>query len=204
MIEKELKFKISEKEAERIQKKLGKMGCWPKRQTELTAIFDDKNYSFLKKGKTIRIRTVHLINPRGNDILFNNTAFLVFKDDSLSKDFNFNNREEIEIQITDFRNSSDLISFLYRLGYHCVLIYEKERENWLGLKVEKVKVSVDGVSELGYFLEIEGEEEKVKEMVHFLKLKKKKSIRKTTYQLYGKYLKKTGKSFKGIYISNFN
>ncbi len=198
MIGIEQKFKISQKDAKKIRNELKKLGAWPQEQIETTSVFDDDGFSFLKEGKTLRKRLIHLKNSKVRDLLFVNSALLDFKDSSENDEFN--EREEISVELADFRDSPKLLSLLLRQGYRLVLVYEKERENWLGLESKfGVNVSIDRLAELSCFLEIEGKKEKIKEMVKVLGLGRKKNIRKITYQLYSEFLKRRGKSFDGAY-----
>jgi predicted adenylyl cyclase CyaB len=58
-------------------------------------------------------------------------------------------REEIEL-IVD--NQQGAIELMARLGYDVVLTFEKHRESW---QLEKCKVELDSLPELGCFIEIE-------------------------------------------------
>ncbi len=199
IVKTEVKFKISKREAWLIRKKLEEVDAWPQKQLEITSVFDDDNFSFLESGQALRKRIIYLKNSRVKDLLFLNSVSLDFKGSLENEDFN--EREEISILLDDFRDSPALFSLLLKLGYKCVLIYEAERENWLGLELKfGVKVSIDKLSDLGYFLEIEGEKERIGKMIDILGPKRKKNIQKATYQLYGEFLKKRGKSFAGAHI----
>ncbi len=181
MVEIELKYGISVSESRRLRKTMNKLAGPPKTWRESTLLFDNKELSFLKTGQTLRIRAFRFPPPAFKEV---KSVSLDFK--GASDCDNFNSREEISFLIADFREIPETVRLLGFLGNRCVLVYEKEKEEWI---FEGVNISIDKLAWLGYFFELEGEKDDIEKVVGLLNLEKKEKITKTTYQLYCDSLK---------------
>lgn len=187
MNEIEVKFNLFPQEEIFIRKTFFAIGA-SKKTVEFTALYDDDNFTFLKSGRTLRIRAVCL-PISGSTILQIISASVDLKSPSSRKDINF--REEESLPIADFSEIAETSRRLRKNGLNCIYFYTKKKEEW---ESDGLKISIDNLLWLGPFLEIEGEEKKIKEMVKYLKIIGSKSvITDTTYQLYHKFFRISGK-----------
>ena len=86
-------------------------------------------------------------------------------------------REEIEIEVTDFEKTKEILSIL---GFEIFFIYEKYREIY---KKNNIKIMIDQTP-IGDFIEIEAQETEIDEISRQLGFNKKHYIKKSYYSLY--------------------
>lgn len=104
----------------------------------------------------------------------------------------YKTREEIELSL--HRQYHATAQMLKRLGYHKVLEYQKRRESW---QLDKCKVELDELPELGWFVEIEGPSEKaISQVLEKLQLASVKQAGETYVEMVLKYLESSGQSEK--------
>ncbi len=147
-IEIEAKLKVdSHKAVEGSLSKLGAHFLASQKQTDY--YFDDSKSTFTKEDKCLRIRkeSVH-----GKD-----KYFLAYKGPKQKS--NFKKRQEIEIEISDFDKSKEILQVL---GYRQAIVVKKMRRLW---KLNNCLVTLDKVQSLGNFVEIEGPDNKQIEKV---------------------------------------
>jgi adenylate cyclase class IV len=179
--EMEVKFCLSKEEVMRIRNSLLEECGVPKKIIEVTALYDDKYSTFLRTGETLRIRVICSSLP-GIEGLKIQSASLDYKGASFGD--KVNSRIELSEPIPDFLQIPEISRRIRARGMNCVFLYIKRKEEWSFLKA---KTSIDDLTWLGEFLEIEGDEKEIERAVKLLNLTNKLNISKTTYQLYGRF-----------------
>jgi predicted adenylyl cyclase CyaB len=139
--------------------------------TERNYIFDLNNDFLKKKGCLLRIRE-HL--PQLSETL-------TFKGPLEEPKFNgIKIREELEFSLPPGSNTN-LFEVLHNLGFIIKQRYSKQRQTF---ELNETLVQIDELSELGYFLEIEGQDEdKIKETIKLCELGKSKKITESYSEL---------------------
>ena len=134
-VERELKFPVAEVEA--VRRQLRSAGAEQVRDEgfECNWVFD-RNDELRSEHRLLRLRT----DPTGRRLTVKGKA---------SFDGHTKVREEIEIEVSDFELTCQLLSFL---GYEPVTRYEKYREEW---SLDGCSVVVDRTP-IGRFVEFEG------------------------------------------------
>jgi len=165
----EIKFKINKPDLVRTILK-NKKAKFIGRAFERTTRCDTQNKILEKRGQFLRIRTG-----------FKNT--ITFKRKVKNKEFK--EREEIELELSD---PEKMRTILENLGFTKILIMEKYREKW---HLDNVEIVIDKLP-MGTFLEIEGKEKEIKEMVKTLGLNSKNGITKTYWDLWKEFSKREG------------
>lgn len=140
------------------------------RAFEKTIRFDSPDESLEKSGRFLRIRTG-----------FKNVITLKQKISNKK----FKEREEIELEISDPKR---MRLILENLGFNKVLIMEKYREKW---QLNNAEICIDKLP-MGIFIEIEGKEKSIKEIVKILGLNFKDRIIVTYWDLWKEFSKKRG------------
>lgn len=115
------------------------------RGLEENLIFDRPDGSLRRQGQGLRVRTV---SP---DDLSQQHATLTLKGPVMPGAFK--SREELEVSMGDAGTG---ITILERLGFVCVLSYQKRRESW---RLDDCRVELDEPPLIGRFVEIEGPNE---------------------------------------------
>ena len=168
-IETEIKFRIGdENEIEDMLKAIGAEKI--SEGLEHNESFD--NGALRRNGMLLRLRK------------FNGKNILTFKA-GISKD-KFKKAEETETEINDFQKMKNI---LRSLGFKVSWIYEKKRTNFV---LGGTKISIDRLP-FGTFLEIEGDEEEIREAAEKLGLEIGKGITKTYRRIYEDYCREKGR-----------
>ncbi len=145
MKEIELKFKIKNYNNTRL--KIESTGAEYKgKYRQLDLWLDTKNKRLKREKEGLRIRQQ------------NNKSVLTFKKTEQS-DGKFREAEELETEISDPKTALEIFK---RLGFETRVEIRKEREVW---KLGKVEISLDGVKDLGTFLELEGSKENIEKVI---------------------------------------
>jgi len=179
-IETEVKIALLPSEVRRIRPFMTSLCNEPKKIIEVTALYDDKNLTFLREGKTLRIRVICSPIP-SNTGLKVQSASLDYKGSSFGG--KINRRVEMSAPISNLQ-----ILYVSRMirsrGLDCIYFYTKKKEEWSFLET---KISIDNLFMLGNFLEVEGDERQIEAVLSFFNFSVKERISKTTYQLYGRF-----------------
>ena len=169
-IEKEVKFEIDNIDS--FIKKLKSLDAkFIHKSFQKTIRFDNKDKELEKSGKFLRVRSGE-----------KNIMTMKIKKDNK----NVFEREEIELEISDIENARKIIN---QLGFDYERVMEKNRSDW---NLDGIKISVDELP-FGFFVELEGEEDKIFKLIKKLGLNKSKKIIDTYWELFEKYKKKNNK-----------
>ena len=127
----------------------------------------------------LRLRTVKKINPKGPDD--KQIITLTYKGPRREGDLKI--REEQEVIV----NSADTtLAILARLGYHPTISFQKRRESF---KLKNAQIELDELPQMGFFLEIEADDEQIVQSVReLLGLANSPTITKTYAELVAEYL----------------
>jgi len=180
-IETEVKIALLPSEVRRIRPFMTGLCNEPKRIIEVTALYDDKNLTFLKEGKTLRIRVICSPIPSNTGLKFQ-SASLDYKGPSFGE--KINRRVEMSEPIANFLQIFDVSRSIRARGLDCIYFYTKKKEEWSLLET---KISIDNLFILGNFLEVEGDEGRIETVLSLFNFSTKERILKTTYQLYGRF-----------------
>ena len=154
-LETEVKFYISDIQS--IRKCISDLGAQSRgRYFESNLRFEDKQRSLHTKKFLLRLRR-------------DKTTTLTIKSPPAECDNKFKKMKELEVEVSDFDTMNHI---LQTLGFHCEQIYEKWRET---LVMEETLFCLDCMP-FGNFLEIEGQEEDIKNYVSRLGLQWSKRI----------------------------
>jgi adenylate cyclase, class 2 len=164
-VEKEVKFKI--KNSDEIKKKLEKLKAKCEGSSFQRTIRFENNGKLKEQGLFLRVRSG-----------FKNTITLKSKIKGASE--HIYQREEIELEISDIEKMREIIK---RIGFNDEMIMEKYRTKY---KINDCEVVIDKLP-FGDYIEIEGEEEKIFDLINTLKLDKNKLINKTYWDLFEDY-----------------
>lgn len=189
MIEKEIKLNVNKTEIKFLintlkLSKAKKEFCIK----QITYRFDTKDKNLAKKGVFLRTRTGE------------KNTFTV-KQKINTNETNIKCRKEIEVDVGNNNNIITINEMLKILGYQDITIMEKYRMQW---DIYNCKVVIDELS-IGFYIEIEGDEDKIYKLIRDLKLENKEVIIDTYWGLFEKY--KQLNNIKGNNIqfsSNYN
>ncbi len=168
MDEIEAKFRISN--PEEIRERLRVLGASRKGAFhEKNVLFDSTDMKFRNSDSILRLRdagrvTITYKGPR-------------------DREHEFHKREELTLQVADTESAIDLLS---AIGFSPEWSYEKKRETWClgGLTIE-----VDELPRMGFFIEIEGEPDGIRESILKLGLDKNNQMDKNYRELWIGYMK---------------
>ena len=135
-IEREIKIKLLSPKLEELEKLISSRYQFSDEEHQVDIYYNSPVRDFRKSDEALRVRIV------------NGEIELTYKGPKLSSQSK--SREEITVKINDLK-AMDLI--LQRLGFIKVLELEKTRKNY---KVNNFTISLDRVTNLGDFIEIEG------------------------------------------------
>ncbi len=164
--ETEVKIKIDSKEL--ISSKLTEAGLSKVHDYHERNIVIDKDGKMKDSDKLLRLRTM---DDGKSDEVFTYKG---------SRSGDLKTREEIEFSI-DIEKLSKVFD---RLGYSTAFKYEKKRQVWKG---DKLEVVIDELPYLGLFIEIEGGEEDIVDLLEELGLSSKEKITETYLELFESY-----------------
>ena len=174
-IEKEVKFKVTSQE--KIQKKLKELNAKCLGTAFQKTIRFENNGKLKKQGLFLRVRSG-----------FKNTITLKSKIKGASE--KIYQREEIEIEISDIEK---MRSIIHKLGFADEYIMEKYRTQY---NIDDCEIVLDKLP-FGNFIEIEGDEEKIFNLIKKLGLNKNKLINKTYWDLFEDYKNTKNKKYLG-------
>lgn len=178
-VEVEVKFQISLVQVISLRAKLERLGGIPVSFFERNILFDDKKKTLRKRGCILRLREE--FSPKRPNSL---NRSLTLKEDVTQSQFL--KRKEIPVHLNE--DLFGLITILLNLfGLREVFVYEKDREDWFGFNAS---IYIGEIPYFGYFLEIEGGEEKIAAMVKKLGLDIKDSLKDDYRTLWEKESKK--------------
>lgn len=147
-IEREIKIKLISPRLEELEKLINSKYQFLNEEHQIDIYYNSPIRDFKKTDEALRLRLV------------NGKAEITYKGPKLSSQSK--SREEITVKIDDLK-LMDLI--LQRLGFIKVLQVEKVRKNY---KTDKFTISLDKVSELGEFVEIEGIDINEEQLMNFV------------------------------------
>ena len=154
-------------------------------QSQIDYYFDDANRTLTKADECLRLRR----QLTGDD----EKVFLTYKG-AREKD-EFKKRQEIEIEVVDFDSAQRLLSVL---GYEKALVFEKKRRIW---QLGGCEVALDELPLLGFFLEIEGpDEKKIANVQKKLELTNLPHISESYATLMEEKLHQLGKSEREVFL----
>lgn len=166
----ETKFKI--KAPSDLRKRLNKVGAsFVSKCKESDTYY--RNFSSNKNIEAIRLRS---IGKEG--------VFTVKEYDSGKKNRIYKIRKEHEVKISD---SKAFASILYFLGFKPVFRKEKIRETYL---LEGAKILLDKLPFIGFYLEIEGQKQKIKDIAKALELNLDNALAITYIDIFNEYKRK--------------
>ncbi|MGQ0801406.1 MAG: class IV adenylate cyclase [Pseudomarimonas sp.] len=98
-------------------------------------------------------------------------------------------RDEFETEIGDYQTAMNVVT---GLGYQPIHVVEKRRRYYLLNKEPRVLAVVDKMPFIGLFIELEGEEEKLLQLLRTLHLRRQDATESNYSELFQKHLIKTG------------
>lgn len=172
--EAEIKFRV-DNENELIGKLKALGAEKTKEGLEHNEVFD--NGDIREKGILLRLRRFG-----GKNILTFKTAITKGE---------FKKADEIETEINDFQRTKKILE---NLGFGVFWIYEKETSRFL---LDGTKISLDRLP-FGTYMEIEGEESGIRNVIERLGLDPQKGITETYFELYENLCKEQGKEMENL------
>ncbi len=172
--ETEIKFRV-ENENEIIGRMEALGAEKTKEGLEHNEVFDNGDIG--EKGILLRLRSFG-----GNNIL-------TFKNGITKGEFK--EADEIETGINDFQGAKKILE---NLGFGVSWIYEKETSRFL---LDGTKISIDRLP-FGTYMEIEGEESGIRNIIKRLGLDPQKGITETYFELYENFCKERGKEMENL------
>jgi len=181
-LETEVKFYLSDIQS--IRKCISDLGARSHgRLFERNLRFEDKQKTLKNKKLLLRLRR-------------DNTTTLTIKSPLAEGDKQFKKMKEMEVEVSHFDTMNHI---LQALGFHCEQIYEKWRET---LVLEKTHFCLDCMP-FGNFLEIEGQEEDIKNYVSLLGLPWSKRILLNYLEIFEILKSKKKLDFRDVTFDNF-
>lgn len=172
----EIEAKIKVDELDEIRKRLSVLGAANEGEAlEKNWVFDDDNGRLKADGALLRVRC--LGEPGG---------ILTVKRPTPGGDGEFKTREEVETLVDSVH---DLLKQLDMLGYRKSWIYEKRRQTWLW---HDCVLALDECPEMGSFVEIEGEPDRIREVCAELELDPDAHLNDNYHVLWTRWLEARG------------
>jgi len=191
-IELEIKFLIKSSDIEGLRKKIMKMPgiFYEGKVYEKTTMFDNLSGQMQKEDARLRVRQISEDkNSKDQKIEFSYKR-------RIKADGGIKQEEEIE---TSFIADIDyFFKILNKMGYQITTSYERYREIY---KDGDIKITLDEFP-FGYILEIEGEENKIKDICRFLYLDISKSYPLSCDDVYVELCEKKGLKSKNHILFN--
>jgi len=172
----ELKFKIEN--YKKILKKLLKNAQFIRSAYEVTIMYDTKNKELFRDDARLRLRRI--IDLKNNE----EKAEISYKKPK--------SREGIKVEeeyTTNINNFKEAEMILKKIGFYRISSYERIRDLFLK---DGIKITIDSFP-FGDFLEIEGEENKIKEIAKILGFDLKNNLTKSCDDIYAEICEKTDK-----------
>jgi predicted adenylyl cyclase CyaB len=174
---KEIELKVLEIKPEDEEKKLIELGFKKIGEcTILEKMFDTEKKDLKRKKQILRLRTIH------------GKIELTLKEKKEKHPF-LKMREEQEITVNSFAKMEEILE---SLGYICMAAREKKRESY---KLNNIKVEIDKYPGAEPYMEIEGTEKEVLEMLKKLNHPLERTTNKSATQILKIYKLNTKKLF---------
>ncbi|MCF8025549.1 MAG: class IV adenylate cyclase [Desulfobacteraceae bacterium] len=155
-METEVKFYLPDPEG--IRKRIRDMGAQYKDESfERNIRFEDSGCSLINKNALLRLRRT------------DSRIELTYKGEPPEKNRDFKVHQELEILVSDFDTAADILK---ALGFHEEQVYEKHRETW---RLGDTVLCMDKMP-FGFFFEIEGQPEDIRQIAGGLGLDWEKRI----------------------------
>lgn len=154
------------------------------RVLETNLRFDTQEFDLTRAFQVLRLR-------------MDTAARLTFKGPAKTRQ-GIKAREEIEMEVSDFRKAKQLLE---ALGYQVTVIYEKYRSIY---DLDHAHVALDEMP-YGNFVEIEGpNEEKIQQLSEALELNQELSVAASYTLLFDQLKSKLGLTFRDLTFANFH
>lgn len=141
----EIEVKLKVDSLVQVERKLTELGAeFVAEQLQSDSLLDDASTTLLSADRCLRLRRQVVGDSERNILTYKGS-----KEQS-----RFKRRQEIETEIKDADSMRRLLS---ELGYEEMLVVEKKRRLW---RLDCCEVALDDLPLLGYFVEIEGPNEK--------------------------------------------
>ncbi len=140
MLEVEIKFKVDDFAVSETLNKIKEIFQFDYECREIDVYFNSEWHQYEKRGEALRLREIQRANEPARSVI-------TYKGKKLSQESKA--REEIELDITELQDWRLLLS---RLHFHEVATIEKRRQYF---SAEQMTVTVDEISGIGCFVEIE-------------------------------------------------
>lgn len=141
----EIEAKLKVDSLKEIESKLQKLGAvFVAEQVQSDIHFDDSSATLSNSDRCLRLR---------QQVIGDNTKYILTYKGAKEKS-NYKKRQEIEV---DVGSSESTLKLLSALGYEKRLTVEKKRRLW---RLGGCEVALDRLEALGYFVEIEGPNDK--------------------------------------------
>lgn len=168
----ETEVKIRLKEPEKAREMILGLGARIKaKDTQFNSFYDTPGFDLTNSGVVLRVR------------LEGEKKILCFKGKKEVVN-GIKSREELECFI-----EGNVEGIIEGLGYELKIGYEKERETFL---VEKAEIMLDRLPLMGWFLEIEGERDRIEELLAELGLEREDRLPEGYIKLYKRFFKEKG------------
>ena len=170
-IEIEKKYRLSDEQRELVLKRLEKIGARFRREEfEENTLYDGN--SLIKEQSILRLRRI------------GKSAVLTFKQ-RLPATSAIKRRREDETRVED---PEAMDAILDGLGFTRALVYEKRRQTW---SLGNAEITIDELP-FGYFMEIEGSEEDIRDVERRLNIKGLRVVHSTYPELTRKFGRQYG------------
>jgi adenylate cyclase, class 2 len=177
-IEIEKKFRLSDEQRRVVLQRLEKIGArFRKEEFEENTLYDGN--SLIKEESILRLRRIGKL------------AILTFKQ-RLPANSAIKRRREDETRIED---AEAMDAILDGLGFTRALVYEKRRQTWA---LGNAEITIDELP-FGYFMEIEGTEDDIRDVERRLNIKGLRAVHTTYPQLSRKH----GRQYGNVIESRF-
>ncbi len=173
----EIELKVLEVKPEDEEKKLLKLGftkVWEGKILE--KFFDLEEKTLKKQKKALRLRSAY------------GHVELTYKEKGEKHPY-LKFREEREVIVSSFKKTEEILE---SLGYKCMVAREKKRTSY---KLKDVKVEIDEYPGVKPYMEIEGSEERVMDMIKQLNHDLDNTSNKSSTQILKSYKANTKKLF---------
>lgn len=170
----EIEAKLKVESLDEVKNKLIELGAeFVGEQSQEDILFDDTTGTMAKNDSCLRLR---------KQVMSGRTKYILAYKGAKEKS-SFKKRCEIEIEVNNGDSAKELLS---ALGYEKKLVVEKNRFLW---KLRGCEIALDTLKLLGYFVEIEGLNEKaIKDVQKSLGLENLKHIPKSYASLVSEML----------------
>ncbi len=180
----ETEIKLYVPDLKQVQQRLEAAGATLKapRVYERNVRYDDAEHTLTPQGKVIRLRQDTRVR-------------LTYKDEGKVAD-SIISRFEAEVEVSDFEAMETILG---KMGYSPYLVYEKYRTTY---EMNGAEIVLDEMP-YGNFVEIEGEAERIKQLVAKLELGSARRYEGSYSTLFERVRQKLGLTFSDLTFANF-